>query len=71
MNFPETHSFNWLPIAEGNFQGIYCQSNIEIQTTRWQVFSCIPDKDIRVLPGLKVLILPMLSHPGPENNHVY
>ena len=37
-----------------------------------QFFSCIPDKDIRVfLPGPTILISPMLSHPGPDKNHMY
>ena len=31
------------------------------------LFSCIP----RVLPEPSILILPMLSHPGPDKNHVY
>ena len=37
-----------------------------IKITRlWHRFSCIP-----VLPGLTILISPMLPHPGPDKNHV-
>ena len=34
-------------------------------------FSCTPNKDIHVFHLYLQIISPMLSHPGPDKNHVY
>ena len=55
-------------------RGTKFTSTIKIQTIRlldYITISCTPDKDIRVSPVSTNLISPMLSHPGPDKNHVY
>ena len=47
-----------------------CTEQNHVDCLNRKNFSCTPDKDIRILPGLTILISPMFFHPGPDKNHV-